>query len=153
RESASARRAAARRAGVARRGAADRSAERRSRSAEGRPAAAAPGADPHAAGAGVATRTATAMKCPKCGYLGFEEVERCRNCGYDFSLAPVDPLPELPIRRAAATPNPLDDLSLIDAAHTDESLAIPREPVAPSKTTAAPVKADWDLPDPSDEAS
>ena len=26
------------------------------------------------------------MKCPKCGYLGFEHVERCRNCGYDFSL-------------------------------------------------------------------
>ena len=32
-----------------------------------------------------------AMKCPKCGYLGFEAVDRCRNCGYDFSLAsPLD---------------------------------------------------------------
>ena len=28
------------------------------------------------------------MKCPKCGYLGFESGDRCRNCGYDFSLAP-----------------------------------------------------------------
>ena len=27
------------------------------------------------------------MKCPKCGYLGFESGDRCRNCGYDFSLA------------------------------------------------------------------
>jgi uncharacterized RDD family membrane protein YckC len=27
------------------------------------------------------------MKCPKCGYLGFETGDRCRNCGYDFSLA------------------------------------------------------------------
>ena len=27
------------------------------------------------------------MKCPKCGYLGFDSGERCRNCGYDFSLA------------------------------------------------------------------
>ena len=29
------------------------------------------------------------MKCPKCGYLGFESGDRCRNCGYDFSLAPL----------------------------------------------------------------
>lgn len=27
------------------------------------------------------------MKCPKCGYLGFETGDRCRNCGYDFSLS------------------------------------------------------------------
>jgi uncharacterized RDD family membrane protein YckC len=26
------------------------------------------------------------MKCPKCGYLGFETSDRCRHCGYDFSL-------------------------------------------------------------------
>lgn len=26
------------------------------------------------------------MKCPKCGYLGFDSGARCRNCGYDFSL-------------------------------------------------------------------
>ena len=35
------------------------------------------------------------MKCPKCNYLGFETGDRCKNCGYDFSLmgdpeAPVD---------------------------------------------------------------
>jgi uncharacterized RDD family membrane protein YckC len=30
------------------------------------------------------------MKCPKCGYLGFESRGRCRNCGYDFSLAPPE---------------------------------------------------------------
>lgn len=27
------------------------------------------------------------MKCPKCSYLSFEPSDRCRNCGYDFSLA------------------------------------------------------------------
>ena len=27
------------------------------------------------------------MKCPKCQYLGFEPADRCRNCGYEFSLA------------------------------------------------------------------
>lgn len=38
------------------------------------------------------------MKCPKCDYLGFETGDRCKNCGYDFSLlaahsfdAPVEP--------------------------------------------------------------
>ena len=36
------------------------------------------------------------MKCPKCQYLGFDSGERCRNCGYDFSLAL-----DLPARGAA----------------------------------------------------
>lgn len=26
------------------------------------------------------------MKCPKCGYFGLDSGERCKNCGYDFSL-------------------------------------------------------------------
>ena len=26
------------------------------------------------------------MKCPKCSYLGFDTGDRCKNCGYDFSL-------------------------------------------------------------------
>ncbi len=26
------------------------------------------------------------MKCPKCQYLGFDTGDRCKNCGYDFSL-------------------------------------------------------------------
>jgi uncharacterized RDD family membrane protein YckC len=44
------------------------------------------------------------VKCPKCNYLGFETGDRCKNCGYDFSLLgaaerdPADyeihPLPE-----------------------------------------------------------
>ena len=33
------------------------------------------------------------MKCPKCGYLGFESGDRCRNCGYEFSLAARKPDP------------------------------------------------------------
>lgn len=54
------------------------------------------------------------MKCPKCGYLGFEHVERCRNCGYDFSLTSAGVTPELPIRRDPASEHPIDDLSLLD---------------------------------------
>ena len=56
------------------------------------------------------------MKCPKCGYLGFEDVERCRNCGYDFSLSPTSPTPDLSIRRDDPTPTPLEDLVLVDSA-------------------------------------
>jgi uncharacterized RDD family membrane protein YckC len=55
------------------------------------------------------------MKCPKCGYLGFEDVERCRNCGYDFSLAPGPAPLDLPIRRDTKALTTLDDLSLIDS--------------------------------------
>ena len=56
------------------------------------------------------------MKCPKCGYLGFERVERCRNCGYDFSLTSTVAVPELTLRSGDRELAPLDDLSLIDAA-------------------------------------
>ena len=41
------------------------------------------------------------MKCPKCHYLGFETGDRCKNCGYDFSLlalADETPHPDLPLR-------------------------------------------------------
>jgi uncharacterized RDD family membrane protein YckC len=38
------------------------------------------------------------MKCPKCGYLGFETTDRCRNCQYDFSLAPFVSDPELTLQ-------------------------------------------------------
>ena len=39
------------------------------------------------------------MKCPKCEYLGFETGDRCRNCGYDFSLMQAaDSLPDLDLR-------------------------------------------------------
>jgi uncharacterized RDD family membrane protein YckC len=54
------------------------------------------------------------MKCPKCGYIGFEEAERCRNCGYDFSLsAPAGP-GELPLRRDDPI-GPLGDFDLGDS--------------------------------------
>jgi uncharacterized RDD family membrane protein YckC len=40
------------------------------------------------------------MKCPKCGYLGFETTDRCRNCQYDFSLAPFASEQELTLHGA-----------------------------------------------------
>jgi len=41
------------------------------------------------------------MKCPKCGYLGFETTDRCRNCQYDFSLAPFSTEPELTLQNTS----------------------------------------------------
>jgi uncharacterized RDD family membrane protein YckC len=53
------------------------------------------------------------MKCPKCGYLGFETSDRCRNCGYDFSLSQhVTPAPELPLHEGGGAGAPLADLDL-----------------------------------------
>ncbi len=34
------------------------------------------------------------MRCPKCGYVGFEASDRCRHCGYDFSfMTPAEDAP------------------------------------------------------------
>ena len=49
---------------------------------------------------------AHAMKCPKCGYLGFEPVDRCRNCGYDFSLAAAPGCRFANCRFASSRPRP-----------------------------------------------
>ncbi|HEX2474201.1 MAG TPA: hypothetical protein VHK01_05625, partial [Lacipirellulaceae bacterium] len=62
------------------------------------------------------------MKCPKCGYLGFETVDRCRNCGYDFSLsAHSEPPAELPLnlRDGAGAPLADFDLGLPEVARDD----------------------------------
>src|ERR671912_2798228 len=37
------------------------------------------------------------MRCPKCSYLSYDDVERCRNCGYDFSLAATPREPDAPV--------------------------------------------------------
>lgn len=77
------------------------------------------------------------MRCPKCHYISFERGERCRNCGYEFSLAGESAEPDLPLRRADASGasdepiGPMIDLALDDLAAalaTDEpSRLAPRE--------------------------
>ena len=45
------------------------------------------------------------MRCPKCAYISFDAGERCRNCGYNFSLADETPQsPESTIRETAEGP-------------------------------------------------
>jgi uncharacterized RDD family membrane protein YckC len=53
------------------------------------------------------------MKCPKCGYLGFETGDRCRNCGYDFSLPAVAPSAE-PDDDLMIKAGPEEDAALLD---------------------------------------
>lgn len=52
------------------------------------------------------------MKCPKCGYLGFETTDRCRNCQYDFSLAPFASEPELTLHADRKDEGPGADFEL-----------------------------------------
>jgi uncharacterized RDD family membrane protein YckC len=70
------------------------------------------------------------MKCPKCDYLGFETGDRCKNCGYDFSLLAVAdrPEPDLLIRPAATDDSPrvtpwLDELDRLFGAPAPEPSA------------------------------
>ena len=51
------------------------------------------------------------MRCPKCHYISFGTVTRCRNCGYEFSLSPEAPPLDLPIQTADAPIGPLRDVS------------------------------------------
>jgi len=52
------------------------------------------------------------VKCPKCGYLGFDSPDRCRNCGYEFSLVAGDEESAHagPVRPRATPLNPLPTL-------------------------------------------
>jgi uncharacterized RDD family membrane protein YckC len=82
------------------------------------------------------------MKCPKCEYLGFEASDRCRNCGYEFSLSesapetfdlPMDVLlaePLIPSPDTAVTERrpPLDLDRIIGGPPDDLPLFSPTEP-------------------------
>jgi uncharacterized RDD family membrane protein YckC len=72
------------------------------------------------------------VKCPKCDYLGFETGDRCKNCGYDFSLlAPsrADPAPDLALKPPASEDAPLGDLWLAPSDSGSSSGADTRTPI------------------------
>jgi uncharacterized RDD family membrane protein YckC len=59
------------------------------------------------------------MKCPKCDYLGFETGDRCKNCGYDFSLlASPQVEPDLSLKEPERDSVPIGELYL---AHSDST--------------------------------
>ena len=96
------------------------------------------------------------MKCPKCGYLGFETTDRCRNCQYDFSLAPFALEPELALQNSDRMPDPTADFELPGMSRLPDHLSTasldldrlfggqaepPRQPAAPPPMTFAAVPA------------
>ena len=72
------------------------------------------------------------MRCSKCQYISFDNSDRCRNCGYEFSLSSVDEdVLDLPIRTGDEASGPLADFSLAE-------IDTPAPPAAVSTPTPAP---------------
>ena len=65
------------------------------------------------------------MKCPKCQYIGFDNSDRCRNCGYEFSLAPETTDFDLPLKTGNEPAGPLTDFALgdVDGLHGRQDAA------------------------------
>jgi len=81
-------------------------------------------------------------KCPKCQYFSFDSGDRCRNCGYDFSLALDLPPDDLEIQRGNEPIGPLGDLALHDTPETPAlPLFAPGDPDAPLVTPNATPRA------------
>jgi uncharacterized RDD family membrane protein YckC len=74
------------------------------------------------------------MRCPKCHYISFDSGDRCRNCGYDFSLA-VD-VREAEVALQEDVEGPLEDF---DLNHLDEPGA--RGPAPPGPRPGAETSA------------
>ncbi len=92
------------------------------------------------------------MRCPKCQYISFESGERCRNCGYDFSLSVDVESMELPIHNDTEPIGPLSDFSLNELQRSDEhgddqadTLSTPGQQIA-AAPAAAPMTSSFDLP-------
>ena len=52
------------------------------------------------------------MRCPKCYYISFDDSDRCRNCGYEFSLSADAAALDLPIQTGNEAIGPLGDFAL-----------------------------------------
>ena len=79
------------------------------------------------------------MKCPKCSYLGFDDLDRCRNCGYEFSLTEAAD-PDLSFRSDPGPGEPLPALPLFARGVDDDTPLItrpspPRAPLSVRRST------------------
>ncbi len=81
------------------------------------------------------------MRCPKCHYISFDAGDRCRNCGYEFSLTVGVKSLDLPIQTGDEPIGPFSDLALTDL---DGSSSPGASPDAPASTRLA--AAGLDLP-------
>ena len=84
------------------------------------------------------------MRCPKCQYISFDNGERCRNCGYEFSLTSGTRAADLPIQTGDEPLGPLGDFELESSA----SAASP-DATIPDTIVAAPprpITSSFDLP-------
>ena len=85
------------------------------------------------------------MRCPKCQYISFDNGERCRNCGYEFSLTPDKRALDLPIQTGDEPLGPLADFELESApsaAVQDGVKAVDTVAAAPAR----PITSSFDLP-------
>ncbi len=94
------------------------------------------------------------MRCPKCKYISFDSVDRCRNCGYEFALTPETAGLDLPIQTGDEALGPLGDLSIDDIPMTAPAsagtrrrgavqAALPEDGYAPP---SRPITGVFDLP-------
>jgi uncharacterized RDD family membrane protein YckC len=99
------------------------------------------------------------MRCPKCHYISFDSNDRCRNCGYEFSLAADVQLQalDLPIQTGQEAIGPLSDFTLTDldkhpaVTPSPPARAARPEPEAPGRLRTAvpqprPIAGSFDLP-------
>lgn len=82
------------------------------------------------------------MRCPKCHYISFESGERCRNCGYDFSLTAEAKTLDLPIKSGADEDGPLVELPLAEPQQAHRAM----RPEAASRGAAAVATPPVDAP-------
>jgi uncharacterized RDD family membrane protein YckC len=64
------------------------------------------------------------MKCPTCGYIGFETTARCRNCGYEFPQPAAPATADL----AISDGDPGGPLRELDMRHQATTTRAPRSP-------------------------
>jgi uncharacterized RDD family membrane protein YckC len=86
------------------------------------------------------------MRCPKCYYISFGDDDRCRNCGYDFSLAVRESTLELPIHTADEPSGPLADLDLAGSATETVSAGAALGGAEPNRRRDAGPAPGYDLP-------
>ena len=85
------------------------------------------------------------MRCPKCQYISFGSANRCRNCGYDFSLSEDDDSLDLPIQNGSEPIGPLADLPLSAPPSKREGESRAAAPSASTGSPAFPGRTDLPL--------